>query len=110
MNKKGFTLIELLCSITIMSLITTIASLNIISIFDAKKEQTIILENEIIETATCTYIELDKNKSLKLKCLNFGCEIKSDLLVSEGLLKEENYKDVNIKIYTENNTKKCIIK
>ncbi|MBE6154341.1 MAG: prepilin-type N-terminal cleavage/methylation domain-containing protein [Firmicutes bacterium] len=110
MNKKGFTLIELLCSITIISLITTIASINVISIFDTKKEQSIKNVNEIIETAACTYIELNKNKNLKENCLNNSCEINSDTLVKEGLLKEEDYKEVTIKIYKDNNEKKCVIK
>jgi len=36
MNKKGFTLIELLSCITIMAVIATLATTNVIKIFDNK--------------------------------------------------------------------------
>ncbi len=56
MNKRGFTLIELLSSITIMTLIATIASINITKIFDNKKEEQIKREENIITSAECVYI------------------------------------------------------
>lgn len=111
MNKKGFTLIELLSSVTIMTLIATIASINIVKIFDTKKEEAKTSEKGILTTAACIYVEMDKNKALKNKCLTSGCEISTDILIKEGLLNESDVDNPEIiNIFKENNEKKCIIK
>lgn len=109
-DKKGFTLIELLSTITIMTLVVTIASINIVKIFDNKKEAEEKSTNEVIETAACTYIELSKNKELKNTCLIYGCNINTDTLIEEGLLNEEDVSNLKvIHITNENNEKKCMI-
>ena len=109
MNKKGFTLIELLSSITLMTIIATIASINLIKILDEKEKISTKNTESIITTAA--YIELDKNADLKEECLTNGCTITTDILIKEGLLNSE---DVNktevINISKENNTKICKIK
>ena len=64
-NKKGFTLIELLATITIMTIIATMASINTVKIFDEKEKSAKKREQEIIEASACVYIELNKNKDLK---------------------------------------------
>jgi len=111
MNKKGFTLVELLSSITIMTLIATIASINIINIFDNKEKENIESKENIITTAACVYIELDKNSSLKEVCLKNGCDITTNTLINEGLLNENDVDNPEvIHIFKENNEKKCIIK
>ncbi len=111
MNKKGFTLIELLSSITLMTIIATIASINLIKILDEKEKISTKNTESIITTAACLYIELDKNADLKEECLTNGCTITTDILIKEGLLNSE---DVNktevINISKENNTKICKIK
>jgi len=111
MNKKGFTLIELLSCITIMAFIATIVTTNVIKIFDNKKN---IADNNIesiVSTAACIYIELDKNTLLKENCLKNSCQINSDTLIKEGLLKDLDIdKNYIISIYKENNEKKCTIK
>ena len=111
MNKKGFTLIELLSSITIMTLIATIASINVVKIFDNKKEEAKSNENSIITTAACVYIEMEKNKDLKQKCLTYGCDIDTDTLINEGFLNENDVnKKTVINVRKVNNEKKCTIK
>ena len=108
MNRKGFTLIELLSAITIMGLIATITSINVMKILDNKKEINESNKDKLIEEAACIYIELDSNKELKNKCLTDGCNIGSDILINEGLLD----KDMNnryVHIYKENNEKICKI-
>lgn len=111
MNKKGFTLIELLCSITLIGLITTMASINVVNLFDSKKEIVKNNNENIIEKAACTYIELSKNKAKKENCLKNSCEVETNTLIQEGLLKEEDVdKNLVIHIYKENNEKKCTIK
>lgn len=111
MNKKGFTLIELLASITIMLLIATIASINIISIFDNKNKEKKKEEENILTSAACVYIELNKNIELKSKCLESGCDISTSTLISEGLLSESDVSNEQvIHIEKENNSKICTIK
>ncbi len=110
MNKKGFTLIELLASITIMGLIATITSINIMKIFDSKKELTDTSKESVITTAACVYIELEKNSSLKETCLTNGCNISTTTLIEEGLLNEEDVdKERVINIYKKDNKKVCTI-
>ncbi len=110
MNKNGFTLVELLSTIAIMGLIATIASVNIVKIFDNKEKETDNTKNKIITTAACLYIELDKNSTLKEKCLTEGCSISTTTLIHEGLLYEEDIeKEEIVKIYKEKNEKKCVI-
>lgn len=111
MNRQGFTLIEMLSTITIMTLIATVASINMIKIFDSKETLSKESKVEIIEEAACVYIELDENKNLKENCLNEGCEITTDTLIKSGLLDEYDVdKSIIINIYKENNEKKCVIK
>lgn len=111
MNKKGYTLIELLSTITIMSLIAVIASINIVKIFDDKEKEAKKSEESIITTAACLYIELNKNEQLKANCLQNECDITTDTLIKEGLLNEEDVSNTKvIHIKKENNEKKCTIK
>jgi len=111
MNKKGFTLIELLSCITIMAVIATLATTNVIKIFDNKQNIADTNIENIISKAACVYIELDKNTDLKDKCLNSGCQINSETLIKEGLLNEGNInKNFIVDIYKKNNEKICIIK
>jgi len=111
MNKNGFTLVELLSTITIMALIATIGSINMVKIFD--NEENIAKNNKenIITEAACVYIELSSNKELKETCLTTGCDITTETLITSGLLKEEDVDNPKvINIYQENNEKKCVIK
>lgn len=110
MNKKGFTLVELLSCITIMALIATLASVNIVKIFDNKENIADTNIESIVTASACVYVELDKNALLKEECLNNGCEINSEILVKAGLLNDDIDKNYIIKIYKDNNEKKCIIK
>ena len=111
MNKKGFTLVELLSSITILGLIATITSINIVKIFDNKKEFQDNTKDSIITTAACVYIELDENKDLKEKCLSTGCEINTDTLIKSGLLNKEDVDNPKvINISKKNNVKTCTLK
>ena len=111
MNKKGFTLIELLSTITIMTLIATIISINVIKIFDTKEKETKASEESIITSAACVYIELNKNEQLKNICLTSGCDITTDILIEEGLINEADVSNKRvIHITKENNEKKCTIR
>ncbi len=111
MNKKGFTLIELLASISIMTLIATITSVNIIKILSEKQESTEKNKDSIIETATCVYIELKENNNLKDICLTNGCTISTKELIESGLLSEEDFpQEKYINIYEYNNEKICKVK
>lgn len=111
MNKKGFTLIELLCTITIMGVIATMASVNIIGIFEEKEEASEISKNDIITEAACLYIELDENKSLKENCKKNSCNITTEELIKRGLLKESDVSESQvINIIYQNNEKICQIK
>ncbi len=111
MNKKGFTLIELLSTITIMGLIATITTANLMKFMDNKnsiEEQNI---NSVISEAACVYLELNENKDLKATCLQNGCTITTDTLIQSGLINAidvDNPKVINI--YEENHEKKCIVK
>ena len=111
MDKKGFTLIELLSTITIMTVIATMVCINMDKIFDNNKNDKEIENNEIITSAACIYIELNKNIELKEKCLSTGCDINASTLIDEGLIDKENVnnsKIIHIEMY--NNEKKCTIK
>ncbi len=111
MDKKGFTLIETLATITIIGLITTVASFSIIKILDNKKELEQKTTKEIIEASACTYIELSKNKALKEQCLQYGCDLSTNTLIREGLLKEEDVSNpLLIHIEKKNNEVSCKIK
>ena len=110
MDKKGFTLIELLSTITIMTVIATMVCINISKVFDNndKEEEN---NNKIIETASCIYIELNKNEEIKNECYKNGCDISTDILIKEGLLDNENVSKTEIiHINKINNEKKCTIK
>lgn len=110
MDKKGFTLIELLTVVTLIALIATIASVNIVSIFDKKNEQNTKVQENIITTAACLYIDLSGNESLKNTCLTKGCEISTNTLINAGLLKNDDVdNNIVINIYSDNNEKKCVI-
>ncbi len=110
MNKHGFTLIEILATITIITIIASIASFNIIKIFEKKEQTNEENTNNMITSAACVYIELKKNESLKEECFSKGCEIKTDALIKEGILKDNINKNITVKITKENNEKKCAIK
>ena len=110
MNKKGFTLIELLSTITIMTLIATVLTINVLNIFESKKNIAEERTNNIITTAASVYLELKENKELKESCKINGCNISINTLIKEGLLNEndvDNSKVINI--YYENNEQKYII-
>ena len=110
MNKKGFTLIELLSTITIMTLIATVLTINVLNIFESKKNIAEERTNNIITTAASVYLELKENKELKESCKINGCNISVNTLIKEGLLNEndvDNSKVINI--YYENNEQKYII-
>lgn len=107
MNKKGFTLIELLATIAIMTLIATTITINILNIFESKKEINEDNLKNIITTAANVYLELNENKALKENCKINGCNISTDTLIKEGLLNEEDVdKNKVINIYYENNEQK----
>ncbi len=110
MNKKGFTLIELLSTITIMTLIATVLTINVLNIFESKKNIAEERTNNIITTAASVYLELKENKELKESCKIKGCNISINTLIKEGLLNEndvDNSKVINI--YYENNEQKYTI-
>ena len=110
MNKKGFTLIELLSTITIMTLIATVLTINVLNIFESKKNIAEERTNDIITTAASVYLELKENKELKESCKINGCNISINTLIKEGLLNEndvDNSKVINI--YYENNEQKYTI-
>lgn len=54
-NKKGFTLMELLCVIAILAVITTMASVSVINLSNASKENLYCAKLELIESAAKTY-------------------------------------------------------
>ena len=110
MNKKGFTLIELLSTITIMTLIATVLTINVLNIYESKKNIAEERTNNIITTAASVYLELKENKELKESCKINGCNISINTLIKEGLLNEndvDNSKVINI--YYENNEQKYTI-
>ena len=111
MDKKGFTLIEVLSSITIMTIIATMVCINIEKTFSNSNTEKENNNKEIIESAACVYIELNKNKELKNKCYQYGCDINTDSLIKEGLIDKEivnNFPIIHIEI--NNNEKKCTMK
>ena len=109
-NKKGFTLVEVLSTLAIMTVVATVGAINMIKIMDEKEKANDESINNVITSAACVYIELDKNKSLKETCLTNGCNINTDILISAGLLKKEDVdKREVIHIYKENNEKVCTI-
>jgi len=111
MDKRGFTLIELLACITIMTLIATMACINITKSYANNEIEEQKRKEEIITSAACVYIELHKNIELKKECLKAGCDISSNDLIKEGLIDEEDVdKSKVIHIEMQNNEKKCIIK
>ena len=63
MNKKGFTLIELLSSITIMGLIATITSINIVKIFD---HGCTISTNTLIKSGLLKEDDVDKGTFINI--------------------------------------------
>ncbi len=107
MNKKGFTLIELLSTITIMTLIATVLTINVLNIFENKKKIAEESTNNIIITAANVYLELNEQKDLKENCKINGCNIAIDTLIKEGLLNESDVDNLKvINIYYENNEQK----
>lgn len=107
MNKKGFTLIELLSTITIMTLIATVLTINVLNIFENKKKIAEESTNNIIITAANVYLELNEQKNLKENCKINGCNIAIDTLIKEGLLNESDVDNLKvINIYYENNEQK----
>lgn len=107
MNKKGFTLIELLSTITIMTLIATVLTINVLNIFENKKKIAEESTNNIIITAANVYLELNEQKNLKENCKINGCNIAVDTLIKEGLLNESDVDNLKvINIYYENNEQK----
>ena len=55
LNKKGFTLIELLCVLVILALITTVASVGIITLSNKSKENLYCTKLELIKSAAKEY-------------------------------------------------------
>ena len=107
MNKKGFTLIELLSTITIMTLIATVLTINVLNIFENKKKIAEESTNNIIITAANVYLELNEQKDLKENCKINWCNRAVDTLIKEGLLNESDVDNLKvINIYYENNEQK----
>ena len=104
MNKKGFTLIELLATITIISIVTTMISIN--ERMNNEKKKT-----KIITSAACIFIEFERNYNLKQECLTTGCDINSQELIKAKLLNENDVNNnIIIHISKENLEKQCKIK
>ncbi len=54
-NKKGFTLIEILCVITLLAIITTIASASVINLSSKSKENLYCAKLDMIKSAAKSY-------------------------------------------------------
>lgn len=111
MNKKGFTLIELLATITIISIVTTMISINIFKAHEFERMNNEKKKTKIITSAACIFIEFERNYNLKQECLITGCDINSQELIKAKLLNENDVNNnIIIHISKENLEKQCKIK
>ena len=91
MKKNGFTLIELIATIGLMVLMGFIVVNNLSSIFSQREDEDIADFKQMLEDAACTYIELS-DPSIKQKketCKKSGCNVSTNVLISNGLLGED---------------------
>ena len=91
MKKNGFTLIELIATIGLMVLMGFIVVNNLSSIFSQREDEDIADFKQMLEDAACTYIELS-DPSIKQKketSKKSGCNVSTNVLISNGLLGED---------------------
>ncbi len=118
MNKKGFTLIELLCVIALLALITTIASVGIMTLSKKSKENLYCAKISLIKSSAKEYalkLEKELNESTNLFEGHKSLSIKVQDLVSSGKLQADkdeivlnpldntSMNDIEIIIYLNNN-------
>lgn len=96
MNKKGFTLIEVLAVITLIGIIATMLSANIINYLDESDKYEKETLNNIYVTAAEVYLNKKENKEFKEECKKNGCTITSDTLLKKELLEIEDVKNPKI--------------
>ena len=92
MNKKGFTLIELLCVIALLALITTIASVGIMTLSKKSKENLYCAKISLIKSSAKEYalkLEKELNESTNLFEGHKSLSIKVQDLVSSGKLQAD---------------------
>ena len=92
--KKGFTLVEIIITIGLIAIIGTVIVTNMSGTLNAQKEERYENFKKVLEDAACTYIDLNKNSSLKNTCkLSGSCTVLVSALLNEGLIEDGDLHD-----------------
>ena len=110
--KKGFTLVEILCVITILALITTIATTSLVKLSRESKNNLYCAKIELIKSAAKTYAqnyEKELNNSEELYENHKSMTITVEDLINKGLITPDKNNDVLSPIDDSSLNKKEII-
>ena len=111
-SKKGFTLVEILCVITILALITTIATTSLVKLSRESKNNLYCAKIELIKSAAKTYAqnyEKELNNSEELYENHKSMTIMVEDLINKGLIAPDKNNDVLSPIDESSLNKKEII-
>ena len=111
-SKKGFTLVEILCVITILALITTIATTSLVKLSRESKNNLYCAKIELIKSAAKTYAqnyEKELNNSEELYENHKSMTITVEDLINKGLITPDKNNDVLSPIDDSSLNKKEII-
>jgi prepilin-type N-terminal cleavage/methylation domain-containing protein len=89
LKNKGFTLIELLVTIGLIAIVTTIIVVNTSGLQTKETSVEATKFQDRITSAGCSFIDAEVNNISRVKCKNGAtCQVPLSLLVSEGLIDE----------------------
>ena len=94
MKKNGFTLIEMIAVILLITLLATTIIVNMTGIKSNQDESSATRFKMIIESAACTYVDMNENitNGKRDNCKVSGCNIALNELITQGLV-EDDLKD-----------------
>ncbi len=96
--KKGFTLIEIIVTIGLIAIFGYVLVSNISSVFNNEQDKQYEQFVERLETAACTYIDLDVAASKKATCKSTGsCTVMIHSILTQGLITDEDLVNPNTK-------------
>lgn len=90
MEQKGFTLIETIITLCIIALLSTILVINMVSLNEKNNAKQYTEFKETITTAGCSYIDSDKQMTLRDLCKQETyCNVTLSTLITDGLIDSE---------------------
>ena len=123
MNRKGFTMVELLVVISLIAIMSILIAINMTGILSEQNSSSFNSVQSKIESAACTYIDMQENHALRDQYKNnsSGGTVNLSTLIQKGLIDgeikdprngktlEEEQSTLNVTIKWVNKQKTCTL-